>query len=271
VSRLGRADAARRRCGPTGFALVVASLLAGCSTTPGPASRLPLLPDLAQSALLAASSSTPAPAPPPAAEIVRVSHDAEGPADPGPTFTLADAVGFALANSPRLRMAQAAVERAGGQEEEAFAPFLPQVGLLNRYGGTNAPLSPGAPGLTGAILPTVNGAHTFLQSELQLQWTLYDFGRTGGRHRQAVARERMAELRLARALETVAYDTATAYLDALLAASVRIIREESIRRARAGPRGWPTGTTCCGLRCSCPRRARGWCWPRSPSTRRWPG
>src|SRR5262249_6485755 len=43
------------------------------------------------------------------------------------TFGLADAIAFGLRNNPRLRSARAAIERAQGQEQVAFAPFLPEL------------------------------------------------------------------------------------------------------------------------------------------------
>ena len=60
---------------------------------------------------------------------------------------------------------------------------------------------------------------------------LYDFGRTGGRYRQAVARERLAELQLARAEQTVDFDVAVAYLDVLLARAGRRVQDDAVRRA----------------------------------------
>ncbi len=66
-----------------------------------------------------------------------------------------------------------------------------------------------------------------------MQWTLYDFGRTGGRYRQAVARERITELQLARAGQTVEFDVAAAYLDVLLARASRRVQEDAVRRAQA--------------------------------------
>jgi len=42
-------------------------------------------------------------------------------------FSLADAIAFAQQHSPRLRSARAALERARGQEQGAFVPFLPEV------------------------------------------------------------------------------------------------------------------------------------------------
>src|SRR5262249_50653816 len=148
-------------------------------------------------------------------------------------FTLPEAVAFGLQNSPRLRAAYAAIERAQGQGQVAFAPFLPQIDLLTHAGITSKALGPAAAGATGIILPSAPGEHSFAQAEFQLQWTLCDFGRTLGRYRQAGARASIAQLRYDRARETVAFDVAAAYLQALRANAVRIIQEEAIRRAEA--------------------------------------
>src|SRR5262249_32763460 len=121
------------------------------------------------------------------------------------TFTLPDAIAFALRNNPRLRSARAAIERALGQEQVAFSPFLPQIDLLGQYGVVSGTFAPGIPGNEGFLLPSGTGTRSYAQTELGLQWTLYDFGRTGGRYRQAVARERITQLRLARAEQTVAF------------------------------------------------------------------
>src|SRR5262249_48366140 len=149
------------------------------------------------------------------------------------TFGLADAIAFALRNNPRLRSARAAIERAHGQEQVAFAPFLPQLDLLTQSGVVSATLAPGPPGTEGSILASGFGTRSYAQTELALQWTLYDFGRTGGRYRQAVARESIAELQLVRAKQTVEFDVVTAYLDVLLArASVRV-QDDAVRQAEA--------------------------------------
>lgn len=149
------------------------------------------------------------------------------------TFTLPDAIAFALRNSPRLRKARAAIEQARGAEQVAFAPFLPQVDLLGQYGSTSATLAPGIPGPTGFLLASDYGTRSYAETELGLQWTLYDFGRTSGRYHQAVAREHIAELQAARADQTVAFDVAAAYLDVLLARASRRVQEDAVRRARA--------------------------------------
>jgi outer membrane protein TolC len=160
----------------------------------------------------------------------------QGTCDPGAwrkTFTLPDAIAFGLQNNPRLRSARAAIERARGQEQVAFAPFLPQVDLLGQYGVTSATFAPGVPGSEGFILASTFGTRSYAQTEVGLEWTLYDFGRTGGRYRQAVARERITEIQLARAGQTVEFDVAAAYLDVLLARASRRVQEDAVRRAKA--------------------------------------
>jgi outer membrane protein TolC len=149
------------------------------------------------------------------------------------TFTLPDAIAFGLRHNPRLLSARAAIERAQGQEQVAFAPFLPQIDLLGQYGIVSGTLAPGIPGTTGFLLASGTGTRTYAETELGLEWTVYDFGRTGGRYRQAVARAHITELQLARAEQTVEFDVAVAYLDVLLGrASVRV-QEDAIRQAEA--------------------------------------
>jgi outer membrane protein len=201
--------------------------------------------------LLPIVAAVPGESPPPATIPRRIPSDAGGPppasdgavrlaslavsagAPPSLLLSLPEAIQLGLQYNPRLRAALAAIERARGQEQAAFAPFLPQIDMLNRYVATSKTSLPGAPGPTGAINITGVSPYSAGQSELQLQWTLYDFGRTAGRYGQAGMREKIAELQAARAHETVTYDVATAYFDALEAAAIRKIAVEAIRRAEA--------------------------------------
>lgn len=148
-------------------------------------------------------------------------------------FALSDAVAFALENNPRLRSARAAIERARGQEQVAFAPFLPQVDLLGQFGVVSPTLAPGSPGYAGFILAGDFGTRSYAETEIGLQWTIYDFGRTGGRYRQAVGRERITQFQLSRARQTVEFDVAAAYMDVLLARASRRVQEDAVRRAQA--------------------------------------
>jgi len=178
----------------------------------------------------------------PAETVVKPDDPSQRSPDPSPSgspeakptiFALGDAIAFALRNNPRLRSARAAIQRARGQEQVAFAPFLPQFDIHGQYGATSHNLAPGIPAQEGFLLATTPGTHSYAQTELALEWILYDFGRTGGRYRQAFARERIAELQRVRADETVAFDVAATYLDVLLARASRRVQEDAIRRAEA--------------------------------------
>ena len=115
----------------------------------------------------------------------------------------------------------------------AFAPFLPQVDLLGQYGVVSDTLAPGKAGNDG-LPPGERLRNPQLRANRTgLQWIVYDFGRTGGRYHQAVAREHIAELQLVRADQTVEFDVATAYLDVLLARAFRRVQEDAVRRAEA--------------------------------------
>jgi len=73
------------------------------------------------------------------------------------------------ATQPPLRSARAAMERARGQEQAAFAPFLPEVDLLFQSGATRDNQGPGITGPTGFILTSdTPGTHSYAQTELQL-------------------------------------------------------------------------------------------------------
>jgi len=148
-------------------------------------------------------------------------------------FTLQDAIDFALRNNPRLRSAGAAIERARGGEQVAFAPFLPQVALWGQAGAVSPAMGPGVVGYAGFLIPSNFGTRTYEQADVALEWTLYNFGRTAGRYRQSVAQEHIARLQTVRAQQTVAFDVTVAYLDILLARASRRAQEEAIRRAEA--------------------------------------
>ena len=151
----------------------------------------------------------------------------------GQIFSLGDAISFALQNNPRLLVAAAAVEQASGQEQVAFAPFLPELWLNSRYGANTPALSPGAPGPVGAIIPSGTGSANFAQAEVDFQWTLWDFGRTAGRYGQAVTRERLAGLQLVRLKQTVALDTTAAYLAVLLAQASSKVQDQAVKQGES--------------------------------------
>jgi outer membrane protein len=235
---LGATVAGWRRFYPTG--ILVSLLLAGCTFWHQP---VPVPPELTEAGVQARLRMPADPHVNLAETSVRPSHRSHPSqtlalntsVEPEPSaFSLADAIAFAQQQSPRLRSARAAIERASGQEQAAFAPFLPRIDLLFQSGATSNNEGPGATGPTGFILPSSTpGTHSYTQTELQLQWTLYDFGRRAGRYHQAAAREQIAELQLVRADQTVQFDVTAAYLNILLARASLQVQEEAIRQAEA--------------------------------------
>jgi outer membrane protein TolC len=233
------AAAAARQRGSVRVLIPLLLLAEGCAFWHSPAPVPPEVTEtgVAQRVLIPADLNTN-----PAETVVKPGAPHQATADPSAspglgveprTFALPDAIAFALQNNPRLRSARAAIERARGQEQAAFAPFLPQIDLLGQYGVVSSTLAPGVPGATGFLLANGTGTRGYAETELELQWTVYDFGRTGGRYRQAVAREQITELQLTRANQTVEFDVAAAYLDVLLARASRRVQEDAVRRGQA--------------------------------------
>ncbi|HEV8069880.1 MAG TPA: TolC family protein [Planctomycetaceae bacterium] len=230
----GARRTARRVC-----ALIPVLLIAGCASL---RPDLPVPPELSQAGVSARVLIPPDLNVNPAETVVKPEAQSQAPANPllppelggAPTrFALSDAIAFALQNSPRLRSARAEIQRAKGQERVAFAPFLPQIDLLGQYGVVSSTLAPGIPGNEGFLLPNGTGTRDYAQTEVGLEWTLYDFGRTCGHYLQSVARERITELQLVRANQTVEFDVANAYLEVLLARASRRVQEDAVRRAEA--------------------------------------
>jgi len=224
----------------TTTALLVAVFLAGCPSWQRPVSMPPELTEAGVQARLglaaaphvplAATSVRPGPGSRPSLTLaLDASTEPEAAG-----FSLADAIAFAQHHSPRLQAARAAIERARGQEQVAFAPFLPEVDLLSQGGATSNNQGPGASGPTGFILPSgTPGTHSYVQTEVQFLWTVYDFGRRAGHYRQAAAREQIAELQVVRAAQTVQFDVTAAYLHILLARASLRVQEDAIRQAEA--------------------------------------
>src|SRR5262249_29931666 len=134
----------------------------------------------------------------------------------------------------RLRVFQERIEEARGRGDVAFAPFLPQVNLLQRGFIGNNPNGP--PDGLPIPLPEFGDAHgyqNYVVSEFYLQWTLWDFGRTYGRYRQAALGMDITQLQAARAAQTTAYEVAAAYSRVLQALAGLRVARESARLAKS--------------------------------------
>lgn len=145
-------------------------------------------------------------------------------------FTLADAIMFGLRNTPRLRVVQEQVAAARAGQDIAFAPFLPQVEFGYRFLALTTRALPAGSFVAGTL---EGGEYAFSLPEIGMHWTLCDFGRTSGRYGQAVTRAEIADLHLARAQQTVAYDIAGAYFQLLRARAVLRIRDQALLQSEA--------------------------------------
>jgi outer membrane protein TolC len=146
---------------------------------------------------------------------------------------LNEAVELALRQNPRLGVALEDVEFSKGKTQLAESKFYPRLDTLSRFVSVTPNLGPGAPGPTGGLFPNGPGPYSAWQSELQLSWTLYDFGRRDSLWQQSRLLTQMAELRVHRLHSTIASEVTLTYLLALEAQAVGKIAQESTRRAEA--------------------------------------
>jgi outer membrane protein len=200
------------------LAISAAVFLAGCDTT---RPRITLPPVVSDQAVQARVLPVVEQAPPSEAD----SPPASQPSPTDGPLSLEEAINFALENNPRLREAAARVESAQAGVEIAFAPFLPEAGTSFRYSAFNLPVLP-----AGSFVPaSLNaGVTSFTIAEAGVQWTLYDFGRRGGRYGQAVSQSRIEQLSLDRARQTVAFEVCRAYFQYLFARATLRVREQAV-------------------------------------------
>jgi outer membrane protein TolC len=158
---------------------------------------------------------------------------AESGGESGPdALTLDDAIDLAFKNQPRLRLYQERVVQARSRGEAAFAAYLPQMAFFSRgFAGENPLGPPDGLALPLAEFSDARGYQTYSVAELFLQWTLYDFGRTTGRYRQAEIGIDMAQLQAVRSAQTVVFDVATAYYRVLQTKATVRVAQEAVRLA----------------------------------------
>lgn len=148
----------------------------------------------------------------PAAGRAEDAEDAAG--DSGETLrialdrlTLRDAVGVAIARHPDIGRAHAEVAQSVSEVEVAKAAWYPKID----YG-----VRPGYGGSFGS-----NGNRTGTRASIGVSQLLYDFGRTSGRISAADATRSQKQYQLADTIETVAYQTASTFVE--LAASQDVV------------------------------------------------
>jgi outer membrane protein TolC len=195
-----------------------------------------------------APAEAPPPADLPAAEAPPPPRPA-GPAEEAPpgadacpgarTLTLAEALRLTEKVNPHLHFLAARAEQARSGELVAGADFLPSALARFRHidGGPSPftfPTQP-PPGTVGVVTLS-DKLHEHDQSEVYLEWLLYDFGRRRGRLEQATLATEVAQLQYRRGVQTADLNVTVAYYDLLRGLTLRRIAEETVRRAEANLR-----------------------------------
>ena len=168
-------------------------------------------------------------------------NPSEVPSEPAPAadgspeiLTLPQVLERAARDNPRVQFLKARVEQAKAGVEVAFAEFLPTASAKYRYvsGGPDTFTFPTQPpsGSVG-VVSFSDKTSDHQQTELYLQWLVYDFGRREGRHDQATLAADIAELQYQRAIETAQFNVTVAYFELLRTVALRRVAEEAIRRA----------------------------------------
>ncbi len=154
---------------------------------------------------------------------------------PGDPLTLEQAITLALHSNPNLEALQERIAQAEGGKEVSFADFLPQSRIFYR----NIEGTPSEHPFALPSIPTNIGNVAFEMSnhfdatELNVQWTLWDFGRTAGKFGQSVAALDIARLQYLRGRQTVAFNVTAAYLVVLSSHAALRVAEEAVRRAES--------------------------------------
>ncbi|WP_165069078.1 TolC family protein [Paludisphaera rhizosphaerae] len=143
---------------------------------------------------------------------------------------------LAMRYSPVLRAARAAVDASMGDLEVVDAAFKPA--FQGNYGYQAFSSDVGFVGTRGRfpVLPVRGfgpGAQDFHVSEVQMKWTIFQFGRLLSKDRQARFKTEVARLEADRACQTVAYQVARTYFQVLEAESARKIADRAVERAEA--------------------------------------
>jgi outer membrane protein len=151
-------------------------------------------------------------------------------------LTLDEAKILALRLNPLLGQSLAAVETAAGNEEIAYAGFLPTLQGNYSYQAFSSDVGFAGTHDRFPVLPIRGfgpGTQDFHVTELQLRWAVWQFGRQFAKHDQSVLRAEIARLQADRARQSVAFEVSQAYFRALEARSSLVIAEQALTRAEA--------------------------------------
>jgi outer membrane protein len=138
-----------------------------------------------------------------------------------PKLSLQDCIDTALKNQPTLKAAQAGVAAGRGREEQARAPYLPQITASTGY-SENRQL--------GGGLPSTTKSYTTTLSANQM---LYDFGKTGNAFDAARYGLRSTELDEDRVVQDVVLDVKQAYFGLLQAKHLITVAQKTLEQTES--------------------------------------
>ena len=155
----------------------------------------------------------------------------DAPSPPSEVLSLNRAVMYAKKNNPRLRVLRERMNQARAGKRIAFSAFLPEAVISYRaLWGTENFVLPTVPTLLGNMA-FGETADRFQSAELNVQWVVWDFGRTPGQYHRAEAEKDISELQYERGIQTVVFNTTAAYLNLLQKKALCRVAEDAVRRA----------------------------------------
>lgn len=164
--------------------------------------------------------------------VLRPPTGEESSEDP---LSLEEAIEIALSANPRIEMLRERIAQAEAGKLVAFSEFLPHARALYRpiAGSSNTTFSvPTIPTYAGNVA-FGGSAERFGVAEANLEWILWDFGRSTGRFGQAVRQIDIARQQYERSRQTAAYNVTAAYFDVLKARALHRVADEAVRRAES--------------------------------------
>lgn len=215
------------------IALLFATAGGGCLRSAAPADPI----------ALAGRVTAHAPEPPAPPRPAEPKPDAQpgppAPVVPGPEpVTLDEARALAERVNPQLNRVREAVNRAAAEERIVFADFLPSLGFSHEFDGVTsrtgfAGIKPGRRFPQLPVRGVGPGAQDYEILDLELRYTVFQFGKRLARHDQAVLRWDIARLQTERARQSVGFDVSVRYAEVLEAYAAREVAERTVERAEA--------------------------------------
>lgn len=234
----GRGFDPRRRVMPH-FARIILLVITlagtGCIRSPAPVDAEGMARRITNPVPVATTSP---PTPTPYRGPVEKSTPVALPLPGGGPLTLEEAKELADRVNPQLNRVRETVNRAAAEERIVFADFLPSVGFSYEFDDVTS-----RTGFVGVKegrrfvqLPVRGlgpGAQDYEVLDLELRYTVYQFGKRVARHDQAMLRWDITRLQTERARQSVGFDVSVRYVEVLEAYAARTVAEQTVERAEA--------------------------------------